>query len=54
MVTLPKSKHRDFLTNFGLMNKMLRDVAHSYFYHNQEHEIWEKHFSFFAKNFDMI
>lgn len=54
MVTLPKSKHRNFPAKFGLMNKMLYDVTYSYFYHNWEHKIWEKHFSFFAENFDMI
>lgn len=53
MVTLPKPKHRDFLENFGLMNKILCNAAYSYFYRDWDHETWEKHISFFAKNFDM-
>lgn len=54
MVTLLKSKYGDFPAKFGLMNKMLYSMTYSYLYYDLEHEIWEKHISFFAENFDMI
>lgn len=37
MLTLPKSKHRDFPVEFGLMNKMPYDMTYSYLYHSWEH-----------------